>query len=224
MISNGTAIGTKFAPPYACLVMDKIETAFLDSEQEKPLLWLRYIDDIFFIWNHGERKLLSFLEWLNNFDSNFKFTYNHSPEQINFLDVSVYLKNGKIETDIFVKPTDCHQYLHVTSCHPYHTKKSIVYSQGLRLRRICSDNEKFFEHLEQLSSWFEKRGYPKSLIDSQLDQVKAKNREELLIKKSRSTSDTFFMVTYSPSLANIGPILKKYLHIYEDQLVKKKLN
>ena len=51
----------------------------------------------------------SFLERLNNFDSNFKFTYNHSPEQINFLDVSVYLKNGKIETDIFVKPTDCHQ-------------------------------------------------------------------------------------------------------------------
>ena len=88
------------------------------------------------------------------------------------------------------------------------------------MRKICSDNEKFFEHLEQLSSWFEKRGYPKSLVDSQLDQVKAQNREELFIKKSRSTSGIPFVVTYSPGLANIGSILKKYIH-NEDQLVKK---
>ena len=26
-----TAIGTKFAPPYACIFMDKVETAFLES-------------------------------------------------------------------------------------------------------------------------------------------------------------------------------------------------
>ena len=45
---SGTAIGTKFAPPYACLFMDKIETAFLETQQLQPLVWFRYIDDIFF--------------------------------------------------------------------------------------------------------------------------------------------------------------------------------
>ena len=29
----GTAIGTKFAPPYACLFMDKIETVFLETRE-----------------------------------------------------------------------------------------------------------------------------------------------------------------------------------------------
>ena len=45
----GTAIGTKFAPPYACIFMDQVETQFLKTQQCKPLVWLRYIDDIFFI-------------------------------------------------------------------------------------------------------------------------------------------------------------------------------
>ena len=46
---SGTAIGTKFAPPYACIFMDEVETEFLKSQELQPFLWLRYIDDIFFI-------------------------------------------------------------------------------------------------------------------------------------------------------------------------------
>ena len=38
---SGKDIGTKFAPPYACVFMDRIEIEFLDSEIVKPGLWLR---------------------------------------------------------------------------------------------------------------------------------------------------------------------------------------
>ena len=34
-----TAIGNKFAPPYMCLFMERIENKFLDSEIVKPWLW-----------------------------------------------------------------------------------------------------------------------------------------------------------------------------------------
>ena len=44
----GTAIDTKFALPYACLFMDKIETAFIETQDLQPLVWFRYIDDIFY--------------------------------------------------------------------------------------------------------------------------------------------------------------------------------
>ena len=55
---SGTAIGTKFEPPYACIFMDKVEIDFfLERQVAKPLVWLRYIDDIFFIWNESEEKL-----------------------------------------------------------------------------------------------------------------------------------------------------------------------
>ena len=46
---SGTAIGTKFAPPYVCIFMDYIEREFLKNEQIQPSIWFRYTD-IFFIW------------------------------------------------------------------------------------------------------------------------------------------------------------------------------
>ena len=50
----------------------------------------------------------------------------------------IQLANRRIETDLFCKPTDKHQYLLHSSSHPFHTKRSIPYSLALRLRRICS--------------------------------------------------------------------------------------
>ena len=132
---SGTAIGTKFVPPYACLFMDKIENDFFDSEIVKPWLWLRYIDDILFIWTEGEDKLLNCLK---NFHPNLKFTHEKSKSSVNFLDVSVSIVDNKLETDLFCKPTDCDQFLHFNSAHPFRNKKSIVYSQGLRIKRLYS--------------------------------------------------------------------------------------
>ena len=47
---SGTAIGKKFAPPYACIFMGHIETEFLKMQDIKPWSWRRFTDDIFFIW------------------------------------------------------------------------------------------------------------------------------------------------------------------------------
>ena len=57
---SGTEIGTIFAPPYACIFMDGVETEFLKSQELQPFLWIRYIDDILFIWDYRTQKLNSF--------------------------------------------------------------------------------------------------------------------------------------------------------------------
>ena len=44
-----TAIGTKFAPPYTCIFMEKVETEFLESQVYRLLVWFRYIDDVFLL-------------------------------------------------------------------------------------------------------------------------------------------------------------------------------
>ena len=44
----GTAIDVKFAPPYSCIYMDRVEQEFLETQKLQLLLWLRYIDDILF--------------------------------------------------------------------------------------------------------------------------------------------------------------------------------
>ena len=149
---SGTAIGTKFAPPYACIFMDEVETSFLETQEMKPLVWFRYIDDVFFIWTHGQEKLDSFLEELNRCNSYLKFTYESSKTSIPFLDLKVSLSNGYLSTDLHIKSTDRHQFLHYTSSHPDHTKRSIIYSQALRISRICSNKSDFLKHLESMKS------------------------------------------------------------------------
>ena len=74
----------------------------------------------------------------NNFHHNSKLTHECSKEEINFLDVTVRGNHGEFITNLYSKPTDGHQYLLFESCHPSHTKSSIIFSQALRMRRICS--------------------------------------------------------------------------------------
>ena len=169
---SGTAIGTKFAPPYACIFMDQVESKFLQTQKFQPLVWFRYIDDIFFIWTHGEKSLKKFMMEFNNFNPNIKFTYEFSEASINFLDLNVKFSSGKLQTSLYVKPTDCHQYLHFQSSHPKHTKKSIVYSQTLRVSRACSQEEDYKKYCNQMKSWFLKRSYPEHLIVTETKKVK----------------------------------------------------
>ena len=57
---SGTVIGTKIAPPYACLFMDRVENEFLDSGLVKPYLWLRYIDDVFLFGQKAKKNWKDF--------------------------------------------------------------------------------------------------------------------------------------------------------------------
>ena len=62
---SGTTTGTKFAPSYACTYMDQVEQKF-----HQPLIWLRYIDDMFFIWTNGEKNLEKFMSSFNSSKKN----------------------------------------------------------------------------------------------------------------------------------------------------------
>ena len=73
--------------------------------------------------------LTFFLKSLNEFDTCIKFTCESNKESIAFLDIKVSLRNGKVFADMYVKPTDCHQYLHYLSAHPYHTKNSVTFTR-----------------------------------------------------------------------------------------------
>ena len=84
-------MGRKCPPTYACIFVDELEQAFLQAQDHQPLLWIRYIDDIFFIWTHGEKRLQMFLERFNKFHPNVQFTYESSKENILFLDLNIKL-------------------------------------------------------------------------------------------------------------------------------------
>ncbi len=92
-----------------------------------------------------------------------------SEEKINFLDTTLHKsEEGVLWTDLYSKPTDSHNYLHYKSAHPSHCKKSLPYSQMLRIKRICTKHESYLYHVMVLCCHFLKRGYP---IDTLIDAI-----------------------------------------------------
>ena len=165
---NGTAMGTRMAPSYANLFMAKLEESFLSTGTTlKPYVWWRYIDDIFVIWQHGEESLKQFIKDLNSWHPSIKFTAQWSSNSIPFLDTLVLLQDGSLSVDLYTKPTDTHQYLAANSCHPHHCKSSIPFSQALRIRRICSTENSFTKHTNQLKQYLVQRGYKRSFLARQ---------------------------------------------------------
>ena len=85
--------------------------------------------------------------------------------KVNFLDVAIKIKDGRLNTDPYSKPVESHQYLHYNSCHTKHIKKSIIYSQTLRLKVIFSERKDLKSHVNDLKGWFLRRGYPQRKVE-----------------------------------------------------------
>ena len=121
--------------------------------------------------------------------------------------------DNKASTDLYIKPTDRHQYLHYSSLHLDHTKKSIVYGQTLRLSRICSVEADFVRRKKEMKSWFLKRGYPANII----------NREKLVFSRRGGVTKWVPLVTtHHPLLKSVDTILYKHFYLlHMDKEVKK---
>ena len=213
---SGTSMGTKMAPSMACLFMGLLESRLLLSSPKAPLMWTRYIDDIFFIWTHGSEELDSFLQMCNNFHSSIKFTSESSTKEVPFLDVMVSISDGGLQTDLYSKPTDSHQFLHWTSCHPKHTKRSLPYGLAFRLNRICSTPENLQLRVSELTGFLRDRGYSSRLVTTQISKALSIPRSEAL--KPTGGSDNSIdrvplVVTYHPSLPGISKIIRRHLPI-----------
>ena len=101
---------------------------------------------------------------INSFHPALKYTWEISETSLAFLVIKVSIRGNVLCTSVHYKPTDSHSYLLYSSSHPSHVKNSIPYSQFLRLRRLCSDDSDFSSKSEEMCQFFEKRGYPASVV------------------------------------------------------------
>ena len=211
---GGVAMGTKLAPSYAITYMNWFEETYVYTHPTQPLLWLRFIDDIYLLWDKSRAELDTFFEYLNSCTPNIKFTMEVSEDSVTFLDTTVKVIDNQLVTDLYTKPTDSHNYLWYTSAHPRHCKDSIPYSQFLRIRRICSRLQDFDKHVVQFAQFFRQRGYPLSLIEEAAIKARRLDRDLLLTPQTgpQPTCDpdnNIIMVnTYHPHDNSLKDIVK----------------
>ena len=163
------------------------------------------------IWTKGEDSLNTFLEHCNKQNKHIKFKPTGTGTTVPFLDVSVTLKNGKLHSDLYCKPTDKHQYLYQTSCHSKHTKDSVPYSLALRLRCICSTEHRFSLRTDDMKQHLLKRGYTKGCINDTINKASQVPRREAIMEKLQQNKldRVPFVVTYNNLPPNIPKLLQQ---------------
>ena len=212
-------MGTICAPSYGNIFMDHFERKFIyPFIKTFSLIYLRFIDDIFFIWTGSKTDLENFLNELNTKHPSIKFEYEISKERISFLDTEIYIKKGKLYTKIFRKKTDRQTFLSINSEHPKSLKNSISYSQALRIKRICSTKKDFDHYSRELRERFLKQGYPQKLVDEQLEKVDKLVRDALLQEKDQEQQDPKripLVLTYNRFLPNLTVVVRKNWNILQ---------
>lgn len=71
-------MGTRMAPSYANIFMYYIEEEIPRLSPHKLMFYVRFIDDIFMIWDKGLDNLQTFFNLANSFHPSIKFTFDYS--------------------------------------------------------------------------------------------------------------------------------------------------
>ena len=103
--NRGTAMMPHNACSYADLAMTVIDRKILDVNKWPndvlfPPDWSRFRDDCFSIWSESVPALLNFTEWLNSLSNSIKFKVKYSEVQLEVLDTSLIIINGRIESKV----------------------------------------------------------------------------------------------------------------------------
>ena len=142
-----------------------------------------------------------------------KFDYSISKKSVAFLDTLVYIDDKNLlQTTLYRKKTNRQNFLHKQSEHPHSLKKSIPYSQTLRIKRICSTKSDFEKQCYDLKEKFIQRGYSATEVQEQINKASRIGREELLLESScqRKHDRIPLVLPYNRTTPKISNIINKY--------------
>ena len=181
---DGVAMGNPLAPVLADLWLQKIEQKLNKFSTNKPIIWLRYVGDIYCLFSIPKDKILEFHSRINKWHHNLHFTVEfESNNSLPFLDVLVTREKNQLVTSVFRKSTHTGLYLLWDSCQSRRYKLGLIKTLVIRIYKICSTQEKIDNELNLLKETLRINGYPPNIIKRGITEGK------IIIKKS-SQSET----------------------------------
>ena len=154
-----------------------METKALDASPLKPAFLVRYIDDYAGIWTHGRQALDDFLVFMNSQHPNLSFTMEHSGDGqgVPFLDTLVTVERcgnvTKLETELYIKPTNSGIILHATSAHPKDTKHNIIRNMFNRAYNNSTSAQKEVKSINKIWKVLQENGYNSRVLKRLLREV-----------------------------------------------------
>ena len=193
--------------------MAQMENQLLCNDPEaSPKLYLRYIDDIFAIFD-SDQSCTKFMEKLNTQHPNIKFTLDQAKNTIPFLDVEVKFNSDKFDTWTWRKPSDTRLLLNFNAFCPKISKKGLLLCPFNRAKITCSTDYLFQKEVAYLKNIFYSNGYPIPLFNKILCQF----QNEKTDNKTEKEFINLFIIPY------LGKISKEF-SLQIQSLIKKRFD
>ena len=167
---RGTAMGTPFAVAYANIFLGSLEKRLASATHptlslqptRAPLLYVRYIDDLFII-NAEPEHAAAFIAAFNDIYPTITATAD-TGRTAAFLDLALsldgdYAQSGLVQINLHQKAMNQYLYIPPFSSHPPHTFPAFIQAELARYKRICTNPADFDASAVTFSQRLRARGY-----------------------------------------------------------------
>ena len=174
---------------------------------QRPILCVRFIDDIFLVHNSSN------IDTLDKSFGTLKLNIT-TGKVVNFLDLNISINslNNSLSFSLYIKPTNTFSYLLSTSNHPKFIFTNIPKSLFIRVRRICSSLSDFQFFSRTLTTQLVSRGYTFPYLRKIINMVMNLDRSKIIefIDNKLNNSfleGVFFQLQFNFNVPNIKEIL-----------------
>ena len=137
------------------------EKLFANANNLSPDLYLRYIDDIYAVFD-SDSTCTQFLDILNSQHKDIKFILEKTTnrENLPFLDVQIKLYDAGYDTCVWRKPTNTGLLLNFNAFCPNPWKSGLIMCLLHRAKSICSSNKLYVQELKRSRHICRNNRYP----------------------------------------------------------------
>lgn len=156
-------MGSPLAVVFANLYLSCLETELLNNLPKQPLLYCRFIDDIFAVLQGEPPECEPFMMAMNNMHETINLTSDFG-DSVPFLDLVVFkgprfFNNGLLDVRLHQKQMNSYLYICPTSFHPIHCFKSFISGELTRFLRNTCDSSTFCDLKKLFYFRLRQRGY-----------------------------------------------------------------
>lgn len=164
---DGTAMGNSLSPFIAELFMSKFEEDLGNNLKYFPRVWVRYVDDVFAIFDLSVCSVSDFVSQINSKHSSIKFTYEMEKDNcLPFLDVLCIRNKLSIEFDIYRKPTNNNRYILSDSNHCFKHKMAAFNCMINRAIKIPLTSKRFHNEIYYIKNIAKFNGFDPKVVDN----------------------------------------------------------
>ena len=210
---DGIAMGTNAAPVLANLYLADLLDPHITANRNVRY-YKRFLDDLLIFWKGTDEDLTTFIANLNNLIPGIKFTSNRSKQQVEFLDLNIFIQDNDLHFSTHQKVLNKYIYISPKSCHPQHTLTGFIKGELTRYalnssnyHLYCTTRRLFFARLLA-------RGYQRKFLLPIFNNHKYSNRYKTNINTNTDSLSVFrIRYSYRSKLTYFGRSFKSYLNV-----------